>query len=210
MDIETDLIQLEKDFFYLLSLKRPFLTRRLYHAVMEALEGVRVNVENYKKDDVFKSVEKNEITRVIHFQLHLLKGRWFPVIRSIDKDKNPYEIMPQALIDYISENAGENVIPWKKPLTVIGIETPVYVSFSKERDDSTIIVGTIEPASVDDSLNEAESITDNIESNQDDLRLFLEHLFKYPEFYKSVMRDFRLKWKPLLETAQEKDQLNEM
>jgi len=202
MDIQTDKAQLEQDIFYLLGLDRQNITRRLYHAVREMLESVRVNVEHYKNEEYVKLVEKKELTRLIHFELHLLKGRWFPIIRKLDKDKNPYKVIPQALIDYIAENAGENVIPWKKPLMIPGFSEPVYISYSIEKDDSTVIKGTIETAD-NTHFDEVETLPERKQNKQDDLQTLLEYIFKNQGFYESIMKDFFLKWKPLLDQSLE-------
>ena len=169
----------------------------LYHRTKELKSSTAASINlihsEIETTPPHETLEKGKI----NFELHLIQKMWIPIIPGC-KTENPYIIIPEALIDYISTAIKSNVISLDPPPLIIpGHERPVYVTFEKEND--SLIRGTIEPIRDDNYKNVQIVEAVPVRNAQNDFRIFVEYLLNNPNFYESTIKDFHLKWKPLID-----------
>lgn len=141
----------------------------------------------------------------VAFQLKRVgQDLWIPTLPNQRKgDTDVYQIVPEALIDYMVEYETEPGIIVAKP----GLKLPVLpgrtfdLYFERLRDD--FITGIIAGETVAINPVRDEKINTNKEVDLKSLHQFFEYLMHYPVLYTHMINQFELVWKPLLDRHQQ-------
>lgn len=186
-------------------LRIPTFERIFYHKVQELKENVSRNPEQY-----FEILEKQEQERktypfgLIDFELHLFgKSIWIPVLPG--KDFDAYELISDEIVDYIVRIETEPGMPnMRNNVSFEDGRKTVDLTFIKY--DADLYSGTIffkqsgedaEPGAFPVSRSrELGDPADKIYT----LKLLFQYLWENEEFLKCIFSEFRLRWKPLIDS----------
>lgn len=201
---QVDKRRLIGDILALLELNRPNIDRSLFHKVQELKFSISADINQYTEEETLNphtSPKKVDTpSKSIAYEIYKIGTLWLPLIPEIP-DINPYTVLSLTLIDYIVESAEGGIIGFKK-LVQVKNYPPVKISFQQE--SQYLIKGTIEKIeNISSSGNNQVELIEPKSSKQDDLQTFLEYLLS-PEnqgFSSYMLREFILKWKPLLDAG---------
>jgi 5-methylcytosine-specific restriction endonuclease McrBC regulatory subunit McrC len=111
-------------------------------------------------------------------------------------DINPYTVLSLPLIDYIVDSAEAGIAALKKTVQIKN-QLPVKISFQQESQH--LIKGTIEKIENKSSPGNNQVELIESKSNKDDIQTYLEYLLSNEALSTYLLREFFLKWKPLID-----------
>lgn len=176
-----------------------------YHKVKELKMVLAGNYEELLKNVVIE--EETKVTapeKRVEFQLLEFNGLWLPLIPSLPSDISPFSILNQNMIDYIVEQARNDLGAVNKPVLFEGISKSVYLLTFSVADDN-LIEGKL-------AVDNSDTYKDNVEvvecrfrksqstgTTMENLKILLQYLTSNPELRHHFIAEFQLKWKPIID-----------
>ena len=147
----------------------------------------------------------------VQFELvRLGDSLWIPALADLpdQPDSNVYDFIPQIVIDYIIDfdiNPGE--IKMISILEFPRLKGRTFnLSFEKHRED--FITGIIsERKNEEDNYSKINpELVEDI--NFSDMELLFHYLLNFPFFYKHILNEFKMMWKPLIDSDMQQENLS--
>lgn len=190
----------------------PNFQRALYHKVEELKIILSEDIESFSR--ISRTIEPVQRVRKERegreFQLARFgDSLWIPSLVHHAPVNNIYAIIPQAVVDYISRfDIEPGVIVMKTGKTFPGCKDRVY-DISFERHSDRFISGVIgeQKAVGGDTVHcdtppdpdPDEQLYNEMGEMAENLKLLVSYLLKNPDFYRHVISDFFIRWKPLMD-----------
>ncbi|UCH96020.1 MAG: hypothetical protein JSV88_03995 [Candidatus Aminicenantes bacterium] len=193
-------------------LKFPNLGKALFHKIEELKLILARNLNEYLpmlKRSPGETDTRTNTTRGINFELtRVCENLWIPSIPG-KPECNPYEIIPQPLIDYIVDyQVKTGVIEMKPGLRLPEVPGEVY-NLTFEKGNPKFIWGTIRkshdvtPDFIYPHQQANKSSFPALEENPEKsevIKLLLHYLLSNDDYYKHVAAEFFYRWRPIIDS----------